>query len=52
MKEVVSVAIGNKSFTLETDAYALLKDYLEAFRTRSSAGIQSRGDSFIQDFVR
>lgn len=41
MKEVVSVAIGNKSFTLETDAYALLKDYLEAFRTRSSAGIQS-----------
>ncbi|MBR5398563.1 MAG: PspC domain-containing protein [Bacteroidales bacterium] len=41
MKEVVSVAIGNKSFTLETDAYTLLKDYLEAFRTRSSAGIQS-----------
>jgi len=41
MKEVVSVAIGNKSFTLETDAYALLKDYLEAFRTKSSAGVQS-----------
>ena len=41
MKEVVSVAVGNKSFTLETDAYELLKDYLEAFRTRSSAGIQS-----------
>ena len=41
MKEVVSVAIGNKSFTLETDAYELLKDYLEAFRTRSSAGVQS-----------
>ena len=41
MKEVLSVAIGNKSFTLETDAYSLLKDYLEAFRTKSSAGIQS-----------
>ena len=47
MKEVVSVAIGNKSFTLETDAYELLKDYLYAFRTRSSAGIQS--DETMED---
>ncbi len=41
MKEVVNVAIGNKGFTLEKDACQALKDYLEAFRTRSSAGIQS-----------
>ena len=46
MKEVINVAIGNKSFTLETDAYDLLKDYLEAFRTRSSAGVQSEETMF------
>lgn len=41
MKEVVNVAIGNKGFTLETDAYQALKEYLDAFRTKSSAGVQS-----------
>ncbi len=41
MKEVVNVAVGNKGFTLETDAYKALKDYLEAYRTQSSAGLQS-----------
>ena len=41
MKEVVNVAVGNKGFTLETDAYQALRDYLEAFRTKSSAGVQS-----------
>ena len=47
MKEVVSVAIGNKSFTLETDAYELLRDYLDAFRNRSSVGVQS--DETMED---
>ncbi|MBO7562869.1 MAG: PspC domain-containing protein [Bacteroidales bacterium] len=41
MKEVVNVAVGNKGFTLETDAYQALRDYLDAFRTKSSAGVQS-----------
>ena len=41
MKEVVNVAVGNKGFTLETDAYQALREYLDAFRTKSSAGVQS-----------
>lgn len=41
MKQVITVSIGNKSFTIENEAYQLLKDYLEDFRTKSSLGIQS-----------
>lgn len=41
MKKVVNVAVGGRSFSLEEDAYYKLKDYMEAFRTRSKLGIQS-----------
>ena len=41
MKEVVNIAIGNKSFTLEVDAFKTLKEYLAAFKTKSSAGVQT-----------
>ena len=41
MKQVVNIAIGNKSFTLEVDAFQALKDYLSAFKTKSSAGVQT-----------
>ncbi|MBQ1748217.1 MAG: hypothetical protein II041_05955, partial [Bacteroidales bacterium] len=46
MKEVVNVAIGNKGFTLEKDACQALNDYLEAFRSKSSAGVQSEATMF------
>ena len=41
MKEVINVAIGNKSFTLEKDAYEALKEYLDAFKRKSTLGVQS-----------
>ena len=41
MKQVVNIAIGNKSFTLEVDAFQALKDYLTAFKTKSSVGVQT-----------
>ena len=42
MKKVVNVGIGGKSFTMEDDAYSLLSDYLEKFRTRTKMGVQSK----------
>lgn len=41
MKKVLTVGIGGKSFTIEDEAYLDLKNFLEAFRTKSSLGIQS-----------
>lgn len=41
MKQVVNVAVGGRSFSIEEDAYYKLKNYLEAFRTKSKLGLQS-----------
>ena len=41
MKKVVNIAVGGRSFSVEEDAYYKLKNYLEAFRTKSKLGIQS-----------
>lgn len=38
----VNVGIGGKSFTLDEDAYSILNDYLEKFRTRTKMGVQSK----------
>lgn len=40
MKTVITVAISGKTFTIEQDAYEMLKKYLTAFREKSSLGIQ------------
>lgn len=37
MKKVLNISLGNRSFTLEEDAYARLREYLEHFRTRLGA---------------
>ena len=42
MKKVVNVGIGGRSFAMDEDAYSKLKKYLNAFRTRSQLGIQSK----------
>ena len=34
MKKVLNISLGNRSFTLEEDAYKRLSDYLDHFRTR------------------
>ena len=36
MKKVLNISLGNRTFTLEEDAYARLSEYLEHFRTRLS----------------
>ncbi len=36
MKRVLNISLGNRTFTLEEDAYARLSEYLEHFRTRLS----------------
>lgn len=42
MKKVVNAGIGGRSFAMDEDAYSKLKKYLNAFRTKSQMGIQSR----------
>lgn len=42
MKKVVNVGIGGKSFVMEEDAYAKLKNYLDRFRTNAKMGIQTK----------
>lgn len=42
MKKVVNVGIGGKSFVMEEDAYAKLKNYLDKFRTNAKMGIQTK----------
>lgn len=37
MKKVLSISLGNRSFTIEDDAYKRLSDYLQHFRTRLAA---------------
>ena len=41
MKKVLNISLGNRSFTIEDDAYKRLSDYLQHFRTRlaASAGV-------------
>ena len=34
MKKVLNISLGNRTFTLEEDAYARLREYLEHFRAR------------------
>lgn len=41
MKTVLTVGIGGKSFTIETEAYSDLKNYLSAFKNNSKLGVQS-----------
>ncbi len=41
MKTVLTVGIGGKSFTIETEAYSDLKNYLNAFKNNSKLGVQS-----------
>lgn len=36
MKRVLNISLGNRTFTLEEDAYARLSEYLEHFRARLS----------------
>ena len=47
MKKVVYVTIGRKEFNLEADAFLALREYLDIFRYKSSAGQQS--DETMQD---
>lgn len=42
MKKVVNVGIGGKSFVMEEDAYAKLKNYLDRFRTNAKMGVQTK----------
>ena len=42
MKKVVNAGIGGRSFAMDEDAYAKLKKYLNAFRTKSNLGLQSK----------
>lgn len=42
MKKVVNAGIGGRSFAMDEDAYSKLKKYLNAFRTKSKLGIQSK----------
>ena len=42
MKQVVNVGIGGRSFILDEDAYDRLNAYLNAFRSRTGLGYQSR----------
>lgn len=42
MKKVVNAGIGGRSFAMDEDAYAKLKKYLNAFRTKSKLGLQSK----------
>lgn len=37
MKKVLNISLGNRSFTIEDDAYKRLSDYLQHFRTRLAA---------------
>ena len=46
MKKVLNISLGNRSFTLEEDAYKRLNEYLEHFRTRLA--LQS-GSAFTQN---
>ncbi len=46
MKKVLNISLGNRSFTIEEDAYKRLKDYLEHFRTRLA---QQSGVPFTQN---
>ena len=40
MKKVINAGIGGKSFTMDEDAYSLLKKYLDAFRKGGKMGPQ------------
>ena len=42
MKKVINAGIGGRSFAMDEDAYSKLKKYLNAFRTKSKMGIQSK----------
>ena len=42
MKKVINAGIGGKSFAMEEDAYSALKRYLDAFRSQSKLGLQSK----------
>lgn len=42
MKQVINVGIGGRSFVMDVDAYEKLKRYLDAFRTESKLGVQSK----------
>lgn len=42
MKKVINVGIGGRSFVMDEDAYAKLKKYLNAFRSQSKLGLQSK----------
>ncbi len=46
MKKVLNISLGNRSFTLEEDAYRRLSEYLEHFRARLAA--TSPGVSYAQ----
>ena len=46
MKKVLNISLGNRSFTLEEDAYRRLSEYLEHFRARLAAS--SSGVPFTQ----
>ncbi|MBR5056303.1 MAG: hypothetical protein IKX03_03805 [Bacteroidales bacterium] len=38
MKKIVSAGIGGRNFSIEEDAYARLKSYLNEFRRRADMG--------------
>lgn len=42
MKKVINAGIGGRSFAMDEDAYSKLKRYLNAFRTKSNLGLQSK----------
>ena len=42
MKKVINAGIGGRSFAMDEDAYSKLKKYLNAFRTKSKLGLQSK----------
>lgn len=42
MKKVVNVGIGGRSFAMDEDAYSVLQKYLNAFRSQSKLGLQSK----------
>jgi phage shock protein PspC (stress-responsive transcriptional regulator) len=42
MKKVINAGIGGRSFAMDEDAYSKLKKYLNAFRTKSNLGLQSK----------
>ncbi len=51
MKETINANIGSVAFTVDLDAYRLLKEYLDDVRSRLSANVQETMDDIERRFA-